>query len=217
MDKAMRNGNLLGSLAVASLLLSGCAAAVGTQGPATSDSQAAASPTAAAAPASSSPRPTISTSAAAKAAVKAAGSPSEASKMICSDETKGDVAQILALTSAPRTDSTWADTTYTCTYHLDGGPLVLSVKESPDPASARKHFDALQAKLPGAEPIKGLANLGFPAYQTPDGSVVFLKDNSTLHVDGTALPSALGPEGVTPEAFSYQVATTILACWTEHH
>jgi hypothetical protein len=202
MDKTMRNRNLLGSLSVASLLLSGCAAAVGAQGPATSDSQAAANPTAAAA---------------AKAAVKAAGSPSEASKMICNDETKGDVAQILALTSAPRTDSTWADTTYTCTYHLDGGPLVLSVKESPDPASARKHFDALQAKLPGAEPIKGLANLGFPAYQTPNGSVVFLKDNSTLHVDGTALPSTLGPEGVTPAAFSYQVATTILACWTEHH
>ena len=137
--------------------------------------------------------------------------------MICNDETKGDVAEILALTSAPGADTAWADSTYTCTYRLDGGPLVISVKESPDAASARKHFDALHKKLPGAEPIKGLANLGFPAYQTPDGSVVFLKDNSTLHVDGTRLPAALGPDGVTPAAFSYQVATTILACWTEHH
>jgi hypothetical protein len=137
--------------------------------------------------------------------------------MICNDDTKGDVSQILALGSPPRTDSTWADSTYTCTYRLAGGPLVISVKESPDAASARKHFDALQKKLRGAEPIKGLANLGFPASQTPDGSVVFLKDNSTLHVDGTRLPAALGPDSVAPAAFSYQVATTILACWTEHH
>jgi hypothetical protein len=137
--------------------------------------------------------------------------------MICNDETKGDVSKILALKAPTRTDSAWADSTYTCTYRLDGGPLVISVKESPDPASARKHFDSLQTKLPGAEPIKGLANLGFPAYQTPDGSVIFLKDSSTLHVDATRLPAALGPDSVTPAAFSYQVATTILACWTEHH
>jgi hypothetical protein len=137
--------------------------------------------------------------------------------MVCNEETKGDISKILALKSAPRTDSTWADSTYTCTYRLDGGPLVISVKESPDTASAQKHFNALQTQLKGAEPIKGLANLGFPAYQTPGGSVVFLKDNSTLHVDATGLPAALGPESVTPAAFSYQVATTILACWTEHH
>lgn len=215
MDKAMRKRNLLGSLAVASLLLSGCSAAVGTPGQEQVSPESPA--TAAAAPASSSPAPTGSTPAAAKAAVNTAGGPSEASRMICNDETKGDVAQILALTSAPSTDTAWADSTYTCTYRLDGGPLVISVKESPDAAAARKHFDALQKKLPGAEPIKGLANLGFPAYQTPDGSVVFLKDNSTLHVDGSRLPAALGPDGVTPAAFSYQVATTILACWTEHH
>jgi hypothetical protein len=215
MDKTMRNRNLLGSLSVASLLLSGCSAAVGTAG---QDQGSPESPVAAAAaPASSSPAPTGSTQAAAKAAVNIAGGPSEASGMICNDETKGDIAQILALTSAPSTDTAWADSTYTCTYRLDGGPLVISVKESPDAAAARKHFDALQKKLPGAEPIKGLANLGFPAYQTPDGSVVFLKDNSTLHVDGSRLPAALGPDGVTPAAFSYQVATTILACWTEHH
>lgn len=204
MDKAMRTRNLMGSLAVASLLLSGCTAAVGAPEQGQRQEQGTAG--------SESP-----TAAAATASAGLAGAPSEASKMICNDETTGDIAQILALKSAPRTDSTWADTTYTCTYRLDGGPLVISVKESPDAASARRHFDALQKKLPGAELIKGLANLGFPAYQTPDGSVVFLKDNSTLHVDGTRLPATLGPEGIAPTAFSYQVATTILACWTEHH
>lgn len=38
---------------------------------------------------------------------------------------------------------------------------------------------------------------------------------ASLLLSGCA--AALGPDGVTPAAFSYQVATTILACWTEHH
>ncbi|MFE4543382.1 hypothetical protein [Arthrobacter sp. NPDC056727] len=195
------------SMALASLLLSGCAAAAGSTSP--SESAAA---TAAAPPPSS---------AAAKHpgeqhAARAAAGPSEASKMICSQETKDDISTILALQQAPHTVDSWADATYTCTYHLADGPLVISVKESPAPASARKSFDALQEKLQAA-PLTGLANLGFPAAQTDDGSVLFLKDSSTLHVDATGLPAAVGPQKVTRTDFAYQVATTILACWKEHH
>lgn len=209
MEKAMRiRKQVPGALALASLLLSGCAAAAGapaTETPSQSPDSTAASP----APAS--PAGTSSASA------PAAGGPSEASKMICNDETKGDISKILALKAAPRADSSWGHSTYTCTYHLVEGPLVISVKESADPASARKHFNTLQAKLPGPAPIKGLANLGFPAYQTTDGSVVFLKDNSILYVDATDLAATVGPERVAPTDFAYQISTTILACWTEHH
>jgi hypothetical protein len=105
--------------------------------------------------------------------------------MICGQETKDDISSILALQAAPHTTSNWADSTYTCTYHLADGPLVISVKESANPASARTYFDSLQGKLQGAAPIKGLANLGFPAFQTSGGAVVFLKDSSTLYVDAT--------------------------------
>ena len=209
MEKAMRNRKqMMGALALASLLLSGCAAAAGA--PATETQSPSPDPTAASA-APVSPGGTASASAA------AAGGPSEASKMVCNDETKGDLSMILALKAAPRTDSSWAHSTYTCTYHLAEGPLVISVKESADPSSARKYFDTLQAKLPGAEPIRGLANLGFPAYQTTDGSVVFLKDNSILYVNAANLAAAVGPERVAPTDFAYQISTTILACWTEHH
>jgi hypothetical protein len=93
--------------------------------------------------------------------------------MICGQETKDDISSILDLTAAPHTDDKWAERVYTCTYHLPDGPLVISVKESPDPAAARKYFDSLQGKLDGATPIKGLANLGFAAAQTDNGSVVF--------------------------------------------
>lgn len=212
MSKTNRNRkHLLGSLAVASLLLSGCAAAAGAPGSAST------------APASESPAAkhsgdhSAATAPSTAPATESQDSPSEAAKMVCGPDTQDNVSEILQLKAAPHSVSTWADTTFTCTYHLAEGPLVISVKESADPASARKYFDALAGKIGGTAPIKGLANLGFPAYQTDGGSVVFLKDNNTLYVDATKLPAAVGPHGATPTAFAYQVSTTILACWKEHH
>ncbi|HET9347896.1 MAG TPA: hypothetical protein VFO13_02035, partial [Arthrobacter sp.] len=67
-----------------------------------------------------------------------------------------------------------------------------------------------------AKPVEGLANLGFPAYETADGSAVFLKDNFVLQVDASDLPAVLGPESITRNALAYQLSTTILACWIEH-
>jgi hypothetical protein len=211
MIRATKNRNqAMVSLAVASLLLSGCAAAAGSTGRA----ETASAPP----PSSSSPAATHlgDQHAQTQSAGPQTAGPSEASKMICGQETKDDISSILALKQAPHTVDNWADSTYTCTYHLADGPLVISVKESPDPATARKYFDALQGKLEAA-PIKGLANLGFPAAQTADGSVIFLKDSSTLYVSAAGLPAAVGPQKVAPTDFAYQVATTILACWKEHH
>lgn len=204
----------LGSLAVASLLLSGCAVAgaaeSGSPTPAVVESHAAghsghhhdagsAAPTGDSAPAES-----------------AGEGPSEAARMVCGEETQGNIATSLALSTAPHSVSSWADTVFTCTYHLAEGNFVLAVKESADPAAARQHFDALQNSTAGAVPIAGLANLGFPAYETTAGSVVFLKDNMTLTVDASDLPAAVGPDGVTRTAFAYQISTTVLACWVEH-
>lgn len=134
--------------------------------------------------------------------------------MICAEETKSNVVRILALTSPPRTADSWAEKLYTCTYALPGGALVLSVKETADPGTARSYFDRLEGASTGAAPIEGLANLGFPAFQTP-ASAVFVKDNFVLTVDASALPGTLGPDHITRDAFAYQVATTILACWSE--
>ena len=110
----------------------------------------------------------------------------------CGGKPRDDISSILALAEAPHTVDGWADSTYTCTYHLADGSLVISVKESPDPAGARTYFDSLQAKL-HAVPIKGLANLGFLAAQTTDGSLAFLKDSSTLYVDASGLPPTSDP------------------------
>ncbi|QYF91049.1 hypothetical protein [Arthrobacter sp. PAMC25284] len=202
----------LGSLAVASLLLSGCAAAGAAEpGSGTASESASASESHAA----GHPGEHHDAGSAAPATSEGEG-PSEAALMVCGTETQDKISISLALSTAPHSVSSWADKLFTCTYHLAEGNFVLSVKESADPASARQYFDSLQSKAGDAAPIKGLANLGFPAYETTGGSVVFLKDNMTLSVDASDLPGAVGPNHVTPTAFAYQISTTILACWTEH-
>ncbi len=136
--------------------------------------------------------------------------------MVCGGQVKGNLVKILKLDAEPSTSDNWANSTYDCTYQLEDGDLAVSVQEAADQASALKYFDAMQALAVDATPIKGLASLGFPAYETPSGSVVFQKDSMILHVDASDLPAAFGPDKVTPTAFAYQVATIILACWTEH-
>ena len=145
-----------------------------------------------------------------------AAGPSAASQMICGTETNGNITRALALTTPPHSVDNWINRQYTCTYHLTDGEFVISVEESSDTTSARSYFDTMQGKLASAQPIEGLANLGFPAYETVDGLVVFLKDNMTLQVDARKLTDKIGPHDVTRTAFSYEIATTILACWTEH-
>jgi hypothetical protein len=206
---------LLTSLALTALLLSGCATAAGSV---TSPSDL---PTTA--PAVTSPEaghadnhggghhggePSFP-------AAKADG-PSEAALMVCGNQPMGRLTAILDLEQAPHTINDWADSTFTCTYHLDDGDLVISVKEAKNQATALTYFDAMQALAKDATPIEGLANLGFPAYETADGSAVFQKDSFVLQVDATDLPETLGPDDITRNALAYQLSTTILACWIEH-
>lgn len=146
--------------------------------------------------------------------VAAAGGPSSAALMVCGEETRANIVRILALSSVPGTSASWADKLYTCTYTLPGGALVLSVKEAKGLDDAHAYFQELQRSTVGAAPIEGLANLGFPAFQTPSAAV-FVKDSFVLTVDASALPEALGPHQVSRAAFAYQVATTVLACWSE--
>ncbi|SDT22258.1 hypothetical protein SAMN04489743_2065 [Pseudarthrobacter equi] len=142
--------------------------------------------------------------------------PSAAALMVCGDQPKNALTSILDLDPAPDTDNTWANNTFTCTYHLNDGDLVVSVQEADDQAAALTYFNAMQALAEKATPITGLASLGFPAYETADGSAVFQKDNFILHVNASALTATLGPDNITRNALAYQLSTTILECWIKH-
>lgn len=195
------------ALLAAAFLLGGCSAPA--EQPASAVS-AAASPATNASPGS----PAASTPAT-QGGTEATG-PSEASRMICGDETKSNIALSLHLPGPPSATDSFADGLYTCTYKLPSGTLVLTVQESASPASARSYFESLRNKLGTTTPIEGLASLGLPAYQTANGHVSFVKDSSTLFVDASKMPASNGPEKMSRSAFAFELATAILGCWNGH-
>lgn len=110
---------------------------------------------------------------------------------------------------------TWHDALYSCSYQLAGGDLRLSVKDLDAATSGRAYYTRLHRDLRGASEIRGLANFGLPAFQTPDGDVVFLKDHKTLWVDATGLAATDLPAHTSREDIAYSIAAAVIGCWTE--
>lgn len=131
--------------------------------------------------------------------------------MICDIEVRSQVAAMLSLPNPPPTTSSWADQVYTCVYHLTAGLLTLSVQESVDPAAARAYFDTSKQRFAADRQLSGLGEF---AYAAPAGSVVVLKDNKTLRVDVTKLPSQFGRPPVLRTDLGSQLAAAIMGCWT---
>jgi hypothetical protein len=210
----------LGLLVALPLLLTACTSADATTGhaiPTTTHSSTispAKSPGMSMAPGESMPGMTSKVSAPASKSIVNADSPSVSAKMICGPETARNVATLMGLHTPAPTKTSWVDHLYTCTYQLPVGPLVLSVKESPNAAAARNYFKEGQSRLGHTKTLTGLSGLGLPAYENTTGIVVFLKDNMTLQVDSSALPAHFGAQNTTRADLAYAVATDVLACWT---
>lgn len=144
-----------------------------------------------------------------------AAEPTAKTKMVCGDETMDNVLGLAGVdTIATRTS--WKDGLFTCTYDLAEGQFVITVKQSTDAAAAKTHFDSVRKQAEGARDLSGLEALGVPSFRTTSGLAVFVKDEMTLTVDPTRLARTVGPEQTDRSSFAYTVATTILACWTEH-
>ncbi len=197
----LRPASQLGLFVAGALLLSGCAAV--------RPAQTAAAPMAPAA-APSMPPGMVLADGSMMHAIGAAG-PSASARMICAQETRSDLAKILALKAAPTPTATWVDHLYTCSYRLPMGRLVLSVKEAGDAASTGTYFAALQHRLGATSPLAGLTAA---AFGTADGTVVLRKDNDVLRVDATGLPAQFGTQQQKRTDFAYEVASNILGCWT---
>jgi hypothetical protein len=147
----------------------------------------------------------------------AMGGPSEPAAMICSDEIRTAVRTTFGLKRQPTPTRAWSagDLTFTCTYRLPGGTLRMSVHDAPDERSGRPYFQRLSTTLGGATAIRGVQALGFPALETQDGHVAFLKDGKTLEVDATDVSTASLPQGLTRQQGAYGVAAAVISCWTE--
>ncbi|RAN73272.1 hypothetical protein B5P43_31245 [Bacillus sp. SRB_336] len=182
-------------LAVGTILLGGCATGTATPAAAPSATSQGAGPI--------------------TAARENALQPPQAAAMVCSAEAKDNVTKILGLKSPPKTTLSWNGAIYSCNYALPSGSLTMSVHVYAAAPAAQAGALSL-AKSLHAAPILGLSNLGLPGYQSDAGTVVFAKDNMALHVDATMLSGTVGVNQVPRTDFAYQMATTILACWSEH-
>jgi hypothetical protein len=135
--------------------------------------------------------------------------------MICSPEIRGDISRKLSPDAVAPGTITWESALYTCSYQLAEGSLVLSVQDSPNEAVGRRYFGSTRQSARKASPLPGLLGLGLPSYETPSGSVVFLKDGKTLTVDATGLPNSIGPSSLSRSELAYAVAADVVACWSE--
>jgi hypothetical protein len=143
--------------------------------------------------------------------------PSPAAAMICSDEIRSVVQRTFHLARRPVPTRRWsaANLTLACGYRLPAGTLRMTVQDARDERTGRPYFRRLRSDLPGATPIRGVQSLGFPAFETRSGSVVFLKDGKTLRVDASGIVAHGLPAGFTRAETAYGVAAAVIACWTE--
>lgn len=143
--------------------------------------------------------------------------PSTPARMICSAEIQDSVRRTFAMPEAPGKSESWSRSSriYSCTYQVPGGDLRLSVQDALDVTQGEAYFRGLRARLPSAHTIRGMASFAFPAVETPDGKVAFLKDGKSLMVDASSLKAADLPAGYTSAETAYSVAAAVIACWSE--
>ena len=143
--------------------------------------------------------------------------PSLAAQMICDGQVVDAVVAVVGLANAPVPNTVWQSPVFSCTFEIDGKPLVLSVHDATDIAVGEQHFAAVRESYVDAENIEGMLGLGLPSFATPDGVVAFLRDGKTLLVDATALPAELGPNGTrNQQQVAYALASSVLVCWVQH-
>lgn len=147
-----------------------------------------------------------------------ASGPSAAARMVCTGDVVDDVTRIMTAEATPEPSSAWTRPMFTCRFDLAQGPLVLTVHDAAQPDAGIAHFAERRAAQPDATQIRGVYSLGLPAYRAEDGLVSFLRDGKTLEVDATGLRGErFGVEGsMTRAEVAYAVASSVLACWTEH-
>jgi hypothetical protein len=141
--------------------------------------------------------------------------PSASARMVCSDEIREVVQTTFHLSARPMPTHTWRSGVFICLYRLPGGTLRVTVNDATNRTTGRRYFDKLRSGLPDPTRIRGVASLGFPAFETTSGNTVFLKDGKTLRVDASGLDIATLPREFSRRDVSYAVASAVVGCWTE--
>jgi hypothetical protein len=125
---------------------------------------------------------------------------------ICEDMVRNAVESSLGAQLPGPQQGAWTGSTYTCTYPLPSGQLVLRVDDLSSAQKARSAYNRLAKAAVGHTRLNGL---GDRAYQAPDGTLVANKGQFLLNIDPSAVPP---PASKSDLAFAAVVA--VLSCWS---
>ena len=124
---------------------------------------------------------------------------------VCEDMVKEAVEAVAGQPLAVPQQGSWAGRTYTCTYDLGDGQLVLRVEALRARAGARALFREMRGLADVDERLHGI---GQQAFQATDGTLVARKDNFVLTADPSLLPARLDRGDV-----AFTAATAVMTCW----
>jgi hypothetical protein len=100
----------------------------------------------------------------------------------------------------------WTGRTYTCTYPLGGGQLVLRVDDLRTKGRARASYAHRVRATKARTRLNGIGNA---AFQAGDGTLVALKDQFVLAVDPSAAPTP-----VRKADLAFAAVLAVMGCWT---
>jgi hypothetical protein len=124
---------------------------------------------------------------------------------VCQPMVGNAIVEFLAAPLPAAQHGAWAGHTYTCTYPLTGGQLVLTVDQLRSKVAAKAAYNRLAKATTGRTRLNGL---GDAAYQAPNGTLVARKDQFVLNVDPTA-----APPGVRGADLAFAAVVAIMGCW----
>jgi hypothetical protein len=144
-------------------------------------------------------------------AIPVSANPSKSAKMLCGDDVRGEVQDLVGVPITKPLAPTWKDHVYSCRYVYSDGVLTLSVKELANTADTDAYFASQATDLGKKKTIQGL---GQGAFTTKNGSAVVRKDYKVLLVDVSGLPEQFGTPPDSKGNVALNVAAEIMGCWT---
>jgi hypothetical protein len=126
---------------------------------------------------------------------------------VCEPMARESVVAAARQSLASKQQGQWQGSRYTCRYDLgDSGVLLARVRVYDDEAAAVHAFAVRRARVKRPSTLYGI---GTGAFQVDRGTLlVAKKDNFVLTVDGRALASTVGPDGVV-----FSATRAVFDCW----
>jgi len=140
----------------------------------------------------------------------AASAPDRASRKtateVCEEMVKEAVEAVAQQPLASPQQGAWLGQTYTCTYNVGDGSLVLRVDVLGSRTGARAAYRQVRLASTVDQTFRGI---GQAAFQAKDGTLVARKDRFLLTADPSALPARLSKQDLT-----FAAVSAVLTCWT---